>query len=69
MSTTSSLSLSNSFSLGDAFAVVKKLFQQAAPAQAGVVAGSPDVWQLYRLSRGSDSVRPSVVSKLSELAS
>lgn len=33
-------------------------------ASTGASAGNDEIWQLYRMSRGSDSIRPSVIRHL-----
>lgn len=53
---TPAASLSTTSALGAAIARVKAWF--------GNGADTSDVWQLYRMSRGSDSLRPAVISKL-----
>ena len=52
----------------NALAFVKAVFQGAVPASAGASADTGDVWQLYRMTRGVDSVSPAVLSKLSKIA-
>ena len=54
--TTQAASPSASSALASAIAGVKAWFHGDA--------GDSDLWQLYRLSRGSDSIRPAVVRKL-----
>lgn len=42
---------------------LQRLVAPAAPA-APAAPGTSDLWQLYRMSRGSDSLRPALVRKL-----
>jgi hypothetical protein len=60
----SPLRTSNIF--GAAWQTVKQIFQQPSTATVGI--DQRDVWQLYRLTRGSDSVLPAVYNKLSRIA-
>lgn len=56
MTTKTTASLSTPSALGSAIARVKAWFHDDS--------GNSDVWQLYRMSRGSDSLRPAVIRKL-----
>lgn len=49
-----------------AFGFIARLFRKPAPGAAR--AASDDVWSLYGMSRGRDSVSPAVLSKLAEKA-
>ena len=48
------------------FEFIRNLFNTPAPATAR--SGETDLWTLYQLSRGRDSVSPAVLSKLDDAA-
>jgi hypothetical protein len=48
--------------------MVKKVFQRSSVANIGAVADTKEVWQLYRMTRGSDSVPQAVTATLSHMA-
>lgn len=52
---------------GLAFGFIARLFRKPAPGAARAAAND-DVWSLYGMSRGRDSVSPAVLSKLAEKA-
>lgn len=52
--------------INTAFGFLQSLFRRPAPAV--VRADSADVWKLYQLSRGRDSVSPAVLRKLADAA-
>jgi hypothetical protein len=47
--------------------IVKKVFQMATTSKLGVTAEN-EIWQLYRITGGADSVQPAVIKKLSQIA-
>ncbi|MET0856199.1 MAG: hypothetical protein ABWY27_05575 [Telluria sp.] len=49
-------------------ATLIEVFQRPAVAKAGAAEANGDVWKLYRMARGTDSVSPAVIKKLSEVA-
>ena len=53
-----------------AFDFIQSLFSRPAPAavRSAAAADSADVWSLYRMSRGADSVSPAVLRKLADRA-
>ena len=50
-----------------AFGFIQSLFRRPAPVKGRAGSGA-DVWDLYQLSRGRDSVSPAVLRKLADAA-
>jgi hypothetical protein len=50
-----------------AFGFIARLFRKAAPAAARKTGGA-DLWTLYSMSRGRDSVSPAVLRELDKHA-
>ena len=53
-----------------ALGFIQNLFRRPAPvaARGAAAADSGDVWALYRMSRGADSVSPAVLRQLAKAA-
>ncbi|MCC2970730.1 hypothetical protein [Massilia sp. IC2-476] len=52
--------------INTAFGFIQSLFRRPAPA--AVHANAPDLFTLYQMSRGRDSVSPAVLRKLADAA-